>query len=653
MVTRGCGGGGGACANTACAQLATTTAPSAANRPRPLRRASISRCPCARLVIDHHAPGNPPDGDGDERLAALGVDDGDVVAEAVGDVEPALVARQRDAPRALADQDVARNLARRHVDDGHMGGVAERDIGGLAVPGHDQADRRDVGLAHAGRQELDLAAHTEVGAVDDIDLARQFPGDPELPAVGGGRETARPRAHHDVLRHVPALGVDQMDEVADLRGDVQRLAILAQQHAFRLGAGRHLVYDDVLRDVDDGERGAFLVGDIDAPALLVEREGLRARAGRELADHLELRHVDDVDHVVVAAGDIQPGAVGAEMHVARAAADLDVLHHLVGLGIDDDEVVGLLVADEDEPGSLGVGLRRQRQRRDDQDKDQHQGMHGRGPFVALQAAYAPFKRTSKASAGSPGMDKQTRVQEAAPALLLDDVVKTYGAVRAVDGVSLAVRAGEFIALLGPNGAGKTTLFQLLSGLFAADSGRIVVMGHDMSRDPVPALARLGIVFQQPTLDLELSVTANLMFHAGLHGMPRAVATARIEKELARLGLAERAHDKAAQLSGGNRRRVELARALLHDPRVLLMDEPTVGLDPQSRSDLLKLMLAMRAERAVAVLWATHLCDEVGDADRVVVLHRGKVLADTTPANLVAAAAAASIEEAFLAMTGRG
>jgi ABC-2 type transport system ATP-binding protein len=251
------------------------------------------------------------------------------------------------------------------------------------------------------------------------------------------------------------------------------------------------------------------------------------------------------------------------------------------------------------------------------------------------------------------MNEQTRGDEAAPALLLDHVVKTYGSIRAVDGVSLAVRPGEFIALLGPNGAGKTTLFQLLSGLFAADSGRIVVMGHDMSRDPVPALARLGIVFQQPTLDLELSVTANLLFHAGLHGMPRAVAIVRIEKELARLGLTERAHDKAAQLSGGNRRRVEFARALLHDPRLLLMDEPTVGLDPQSRSDLLELILAMRTQRSVAVLWATHLCDEVGDADRVIVLHRGKVLADTAPSALVAAAAAATIEEAFLAMTARG
>jgi ABC-2 type transport system ATP-binding protein len=241
--------------------------------------------------------------------------------------------------------------------------------------------------------------------------------------------------------------------------------------------------------------------------------------------------------------------------------------------------------------------------------------------------------------------------EGAPALLLDTVVKTYGATRALDGVSLRARAGDFVALLGPNGAGKTTLFQLLSGLFVPDSGRIVVMGHDMRRDPVPALALLGIVFQQPTLDLELTVTGNLLFHAGLHGIPRAAAKTRIEKELARLGLANDAHRKTAQLSGGNRRRVELARALLHEPRLLLMDEPTVGLDPASRGDLLKLILELRAERSVAVLWATHLCDEVTDADRVVVLHRGKVLADTTPAGLVASAGAATVEQAFLKLTG--
>jgi ABC-2 type transport system ATP-binding protein len=239
----------------------------------------------------------------------------------------------------------------------------------------------------------------------------------------------------------------------------------------------------------------------------------------------------------------------------------------------------------------------------------------------------------------------------APALLLDNVVKTYGSIRAVDGVSFSVAPGEFVALLGPNGAGKTTLFQLLSGLFLPDVGRVEIMGRDMRRNPVPALAMLGIVFQQPALDLELSVTENLLFYTGLHGIGRKAAKRRIAAELTRLGLADRARDKAGQLSGGNRRRVELARALLHDPQVVLMDEPTVGLDPASRSDLLKLMLEMRLERAVAVLWATHLCDEVSGADRIVVLHRGKVLADATPAQLMARSQAKTIEQAFLAMTG--
>jgi ABC-2 type transport system ATP-binding protein len=239
-----------------------------------------------------------------------------------------------------------------------------------------------------------------------------------------------------------------------------------------------------------------------------------------------------------------------------------------------------------------------------------------------------------------------------PAMQVRDIVKSYGRRHALDGVTLAVRPGEFVALLGPNGAGKTTLFQLLSGLFMPDSGQVEVMGHDMRRDPVPALASLGIVFQQTTLDPELSVAANLLFHAGLHGMPHGIAKTRIGAELQRIGLADRAKDRVRTLSGGNRRRVELARALLHAPRILLMDEPTVGLDPASRRDLIRLVRKVRDEQGIAILWATHLCEEAASTDRVVVLHQGKVLRDTTPAAMLAEAGVAELEEAFIRLIGK-
>jgi ABC-2 type transport system ATP-binding protein len=239
-----------------------------------------------------------------------------------------------------------------------------------------------------------------------------------------------------------------------------------------------------------------------------------------------------------------------------------------------------------------------------------------------------------------------------PALQVRDIVKSYGRRHALDGVTLAVRPGEFVALLGPNGAGKTTLFQLLSGLSMPDSGQVEVTGHDMRRDPVPALASLGIVFQQTTLDPELSVAANLLFHAGLHGMPHGVAKARIGAELQRIDLADRAKDRVRTLSGGNRRRVELARALLHAPRILLMDEPTVGLDPASRRDLIRLVRKVRDEQGIAILWATHLCEEAASTDRVVVLHQGKVLRDTTPAAMLAEAGVAELEEAFIRLIGK-
>lgn len=241
---------------------------------------------------------------------------------------------------------------------------------------------------------------------------------------------------------------------------------------------------------------------------------------------------------------------------------------------------------------------------------------------------------------------------AAAEVLLDvrAVDKFYGARPALQQVSLQVAAGEFVALLGPNGAGKSTLFQLLSGLFNADAGEVRVCGHDMRRTPVRALGRIGVVFQQMTLDLDLSVEANLLFHARLHGLGGREAALRIAEGLQRLGLAERARDRVRELSGGNRRKVELARALIHRPSVLLMDEATVGLDPASRRQLLDEVLGLRA-RGVAVLWATHLVDEAEHADRVLVLHRGRMLASGTPQALVATAGAATLADAFLGMTG--
>ena len=239
-----------------------------------------------------------------------------------------------------------------------------------------------------------------------------------------------------------------------------------------------------------------------------------------------------------------------------------------------------------------------------------------------------------------------------PALEVRGLVKSYGSLKALDEVNLTVAEGEFVGLLGPNGAGKTTLFQILSGLFVPDGGSVHVLGHDIRHSATAALAGIGVVFQQPTLDLDLSVLANLRFSARLHGMPRARRRERIEAELQRLDLAERAGAPARTLSGGNRRRVELARALVHEPSVLLMDEATVGLDPASRRHLLDYVLELRRERSVGVLWATHLVDEVERADRVVILHRGRVLDAGSPGEVVARAGAPGIGEAFLAMTGK-
>jgi ABC-2 type transport system ATP-binding protein len=238
----------------------------------------------------------------------------------------------------------------------------------------------------------------------------------------------------------------------------------------------------------------------------------------------------------------------------------------------------------------------------------------------------------------------------APRLTVQALTKRYGQRTALDGLTLQLAAGTTTALLGPNGAGKSTLFQVLTGLFMADGGEVVVAGHALRTDAVAALAHIGVVFQQMSLDLDLSVARNLRFHADLHGLPRAVAAQRITEGIAAVGLQKDTDRLVRELSGGNRRKVELARALLHRPAVVLMDEPTVGLDPKSRRDLLATIRADVAARGTSVLWATHLVEEAADADRVLVLHKGKLLADGTPAAVAAALGGGSLEEAFIRAT---
>ncbi len=239
-----------------------------------------------------------------------------------------------------------------------------------------------------------------------------------------------------------------------------------------------------------------------------------------------------------------------------------------------------------------------------------------------------------------------------PALEVERLSFAYGKRAALREVGFRVMPGEFAVLLGPNGAGKSTLFALVTRLFDAPAGAAIrVFGADLRREPGRALAALGVVFQQPTLDPDLSVRESLLYHAALHGMPGAEARERAARELGRVGLADRAAERARNLSGGQRRRAEIARALLTRPSLLLLDEPTVGLDAASRAFLLGHVRGLCREEGLAVLWATHLIDEVGEEARVVVLRDGEVRADgAVPEVLAQAGGAGTMAEAFARLT---
>lgn len=239
-----------------------------------------------------------------------------------------------------------------------------------------------------------------------------------------------------------------------------------------------------------------------------------------------------------------------------------------------------------------------------------------------------------------------KAADSAP-LVVEDLSFGYGERVALNAVSLTAEAGRFTALLGPNGAGKSTLFSLLTRLLISRTGRITLAGHDLNTAPRAALAALGVVFQDATLDLDLSVLQNLRYFSRLHGLPARLAEQRAEEELTRLGLWERRAEKVRALNGGHRRRVEIARALLHRPAVLILDEPTVGLDPPTRRLLVDHVHQLCQETGMAVLWATHLIDEViPTQDRVVILHKGTVRAQGDATEVLAQAGAATLSEAF-------
>jgi ABC-2 type transport system ATP-binding protein len=237
------------------------------------------------------------------------------------------------------------------------------------------------------------------------------------------------------------------------------------------------------------------------------------------------------------------------------------------------------------------------------------------------------------------------------ALGIEAVSHSYGARKALDGVSFAVGPATFTALLGLNGAGKSTLFSLVTRLYGVQAGSIAVFGHDIAREPGAALRALGVVFQPRTLDLDLTVTQNLTYHAALHGIGTRAAAAAAAAALLRLGLTERARDKVRDLSGGQMRRVEIARALLHRPRLLLLDEATVGLDVKARADILAHVRRLVTEQGLAVLWATHLIDEVDAADHLVVLHEGRVLARGEVSRIVAETQTSDVHAAFTRLVG--
>ena len=219
-----------------------------------------------------------------------------------------------------------------------------------------------------------------------------------------------------------------------------------------------------------------------------------------------------------------------------------------------------------------------------------------------------------------------------PIVSVSHLTYRYGTRTALDDLSLAVNAGEIFGFLGPNGSGKTTLFRVLATLTAAPAGTVRLFGRDVATDTMDVRRRIGVVFQSPSIDRQLTAAENLRHHGHLYGLGGRELEDRIAANLARVGLGDRAHERTGTFSGGMRRRVELAKGLLNHPDVLLLDEPSTGLDPAARIDLWRALADVR-DAGVTVLVTTHLMDEADRCDRLAVLAGGKLLACDTPSAL--------------------
>ena len=237
------------------------------------------------------------------------------------------------------------------------------------------------------------------------------------------------------------------------------------------------------------------------------------------------------------------------------------------------------------------------------------------------------------------------------ALQIKNVSHKFGEFKALNNVSIKIDSGDFTVLLGLNGAGKTTLYSLITRLYNNNSGSIKIHNFDVREESSDALKNIGVVFQQPTLDLDLSVEENLHYHSSLHGLSYADAKERIEEEIRRIDLTEKLKNKVRSLSGGQRRRVEIARSLLHKPKLLLLDEPTVGLDIGSRQMILKHVKSLCKKGELAVLWATHLIDEIDKGEKVVIIHKGKIVESGDVIKIVKKTKQKNIRDAFNKLVG--